>query len=62
MLIGNESSATREIDAVVENIEVIGLRAHPLGDDTPAIRITGNTGVIDGRRFFWPESGSYPCH
>ena len=48
-----KSSATaREIDAVVENIEIIGLRAHPLAGATrTAIGITGNTSVIDGRRF-----------
>ena len=53
MLIVMKSSATaREIDAVVENIEIIGLRAHPLAGATrTAIGITGNTSVIDGRRF-----------
>jgi 3-deoxy-7-phosphoheptulonate synthase len=41
-----------EIDAVVANIEAIGLRAHPLpGATRTAIGITGNTEVIDGRRF-----------
>jgi 3-deoxy-7-phosphoheptulonate synthase len=53
MLIVMKSSATApEIDAVVRNIETIGLRAHSLAGATrTAIGITGNTGVIDGRRF-----------
>jgi 3-deoxy-7-phosphoheptulonate synthase len=48
-----KSSATApEIDAVVGNIEAMGLRAHSLAGATrTAIGITGNTGVIDGRRF-----------
>ena len=53
MLIVMKSNATApEIDAVVANIETIGMRAHPLpGATRTAIGITGNTGVIDGRRF-----------
>ena len=53
MLIVMKSSATApEIDAVVKNIEAIGLRAHSLAGATrTAIGITGNTGAIDGRRF-----------
>jgi 3-deoxy-7-phosphoheptulonate synthase len=53
MLIVMKTSATAsEIDAVVEVVRTIGLRAHPLAGATrTAIGITGNTGVIDGRRF-----------
>src|ERR1043166_3596291 len=53
MLIVMKSNATApEIEAVVRNIEAIGLRAHPLpGATRTAIGITGNTGAIDGRRF-----------
>jgi 3-deoxy-7-phosphoheptulonate synthase len=53
MLIVMKSNATAaEIDAVVANIEAIGLRAHPLAGATrTAIGITGNIGAIDGRRF-----------
>ena len=53
MLIVMKSGASaHEIDAVVENIELIGLRAHPMpGATRTAIGITGNTEAIDGRRF-----------
>jgi 3-deoxy-7-phosphoheptulonate synthase len=53
MLIVMKPSATaREIDAVVEVVLTIGLRAHPLpGPTRTAIGITGNEGVIDSRRF-----------
>src|SRR5213595_2557797 len=53
MLIVMKSNATTpQIEAVVANIEAIGLRAHPLpGATRTAIGITGNTGVVDGRRF-----------
>src|SRR5207247_10275212 len=53
MLIVMKTDATAcEIDAVVETIHAIGLRAHPLAGATrTAIGITGNTGAIDGRRF-----------
>ena len=53
MLIVMKTSATAdEIHAVVEAVRVSGLRAHPLAGATrTAIGITGNTGVIDGRRF-----------
>src|ERR1700758_976769 len=53
MLIVMKPSATaREIDAVVDSIEAIGLRAHPMpGATRTAIGITGNQGPIDGRRF-----------
>ena len=53
MLVVMKSSATAyEIDAVVEIIQAIGLRAHPMpGATRTAIGITGNEGPIDGRRF-----------
>src|SRR5216117_1550760 len=53
MLIVMKPSATAsEIDAVVEAVRSMNLRAHPLAGATrTAIGITGNTGVIDGRRF-----------
>ena len=48
-----KSNATaREIDVVVENIEKIGFRAHPMpGATRTAIGITGNQGPVDSRRF-----------
>lgn len=53
MLIVMKTSATAaEIDAVVETVSAIGLRAHPMpGATRTAIGITGNTGAIDDRRF-----------
>jgi 3-deoxy-7-phosphoheptulonate synthase len=53
MLIVMKPSATAsEIDAVVDQIEAIGLRAHPMpGATRTAIGTTGNQGPIDGRRF-----------
>ncbi len=53
MLIVMKPSATaRDIDAVVNIIETIGLRAHAMpGATRTAIGITGNEGPIDGRRF-----------
>jgi 3-deoxy-7-phosphoheptulonate synthase len=53
MLIVMKPSATaREVDALVEVIETIGFRAHPMpGATRTAIGITGNQGPIDGRRF-----------
>jgi 3-deoxy-7-phosphoheptulonate synthase len=53
MLIVMKPSATaRETDAVVDIIQTIGLRAHPMpGATRTAIGITGNEGPIDGRRF-----------
>ncbi len=42
----------REVDAVVNVIQAIGLRAHPMpGATRTAIGITGNEGPIDSRRF-----------
>src|SRR5437016_1385730 len=53
MLIVMKPSATAcDIDAVVNVIEAIGFRAHPMpGATRTAIGITGNQGAIDGRRF-----------
>jgi 3-deoxy-7-phosphoheptulonate synthase len=46
------SATAREVDAVVNIVEAIGLRAHPMpGATRTAIGITGNPGPIDGRRF-----------
>ena len=48
-----KSGATeRDVDHVIEVIEALGLRAHPLpGSTRTAIGITGNQGPIEGRRF-----------
>src|SRR5437016_10421150 len=53
MLIVMKSSATaHETDAVVDIIETIGLRPHPMpGATRTAIGITGNEGPVDGQRF-----------
>src|SRR5437660_6556640 len=53
MLIVMKSGApAREVDAVVNVIEGMGLRAHPMSGATgTAIGITGNQGVIESRRF-----------
>jgi 3-deoxy-7-phosphoheptulonate synthase len=52
LIVMKSSAAAREIDAVVESIRAMGLRAHPLpGATRTAIGITGNDGPIDGRRF-----------
>src|SRR6058998_1311327 len=53
MLIVMKPNATAsEIDAVVNVVEAVGLRAHPMpGATRTAIGITGNEGPIDGRRF-----------
>jgi len=46
------SATAREIDVVVDSIEAIGLRAHPMpGATRTAIGTTGNQGPVDGRRF-----------
>jgi 3-deoxy-7-phosphoheptulonate synthase len=52
LIVMKTSAAASEIDAVIEAVHSIGLRAHPLAGATrTAIGITGNTGVIDSRRF-----------
>ncbi|MFZ0917236.1 MAG: N-acetylneuraminate synthase family protein, partial [Candidatus Udaeobacter sp.] len=46
------SATERDIDSILNVIEAIGLRAHPMpGATRTAIGITGNQGPIDGRRF-----------
>src|SRR2546428_5928185 len=46
------SATAHDVDAAVEIIQAIGLRAHPLAGATrTAIGITGNTGVIESRPF-----------
>src|SRR5258705_1639335 len=53
MLIVMKPSATAsEVDAVVNVIQAVGFRAHPMpGATRTAIGITGNEGPVDGRRF-----------
>src|SRR2546428_8634580 len=53
MLIVMKASATaHDVDAVLNVIEAIGLRAHSMpGATRTANGITGNQGPIDGRRF-----------
>src|SRR6266436_3344975 len=53
MLIVMKPSATaHDVDAVIEIIQAIGFRAHPMpGATRTAIGITGNEGPIDGQRF-----------
>jgi 3-deoxy-7-phosphoheptulonate synthase len=53
MLIVMKPSATaRDVEAIVNLIEEIGLRPHPMpGATRTAIGITGNQGPVDGRRF-----------
>ena len=52
MLIVMKPGATAsEIDAVVNVVEAVGFRAHPMpGATRTAIGITGNEGPVDGRR------------
>src|SRR2546423_13425044 len=53
MLIVMKPCATAtELDAVVNVVEAVGFRAHPMpGATRTAIGFTGNEGPIDGRRF-----------
>jgi 3-deoxy-7-phosphoheptulonate synthase len=53
MLIVMKASATeREVEHVIEVVEALGFRAHPLpGATRTAIGITGNDGAIEARRF-----------
>jgi 3-deoxy-7-phosphoheptulonate synthase len=45
-------AAPQEVDAVINVIQKIGLRPHPMpGATRTAIGITGNQGPVDGRRF-----------
>ena len=52
LIVMKPGAAASDIDAVVNIIETVGLRAHPMpGATRTAIGITGNEGPIDGRRF-----------
>jgi 3-deoxy-7-phosphoheptulonate synthase len=52
LIVMKPSAIARDIDAVVNIIEAIGFRAHPMpGATRTAIGITGNPGPIDGGRF-----------
>jgi 3-deoxy-7-phosphoheptulonate synthase len=52
LIVMKPSAAAHEIEAVVNVVQAIGLRPHPMpGATRTAIGITGNTGPIDGRRF-----------
>jgi 3-deoxy-7-phosphoheptulonate synthase len=52
LIVMKPSAAAYEIEAVVNVVQAIGLRPHPMpGATRTAIGITGNTGPIDGRRF-----------
>jgi 3-deoxy-7-phosphoheptulonate synthase len=52
LIVMKPSAAVQEIDAVVNVIQEIGLRPHPMpGATRTAIGITGNQGPVDGRRF-----------
>src|SRR5256884_3825305 len=52
LIVMKPSAAAQEIDAVVNVIQKVGLRPHPMpGATRPAIGITGNEGPVDRRRF-----------
>src|SRR6266705_2225258 len=52
LIVMKTNATTREVDAVVDVIQAIGLRAHSMpGATRTAIGITGNEGAIDSRRF-----------
>src|SRR5438874_2539441 len=52
LIVMKPSATTREVDAVVNVIQAIGLRAHSMpGATRTAIGITGNEGPVDSRRF-----------
>src|SRR5947207_6032075 len=52
LMVMTTTATAAEIDAVLQAVRTIGLRPHSLpGATRTAIGITGNTGVIDGRRF-----------
>src|SRR5438477_6858088 len=52
LIVMKPSGAAHDVDAVVEIIQALGLRAHPMpGATRTAIGITGNEGPVDGRRF-----------
>src|SRR5438034_2740711 len=52
LIVMKPGAAAQEIDDVVNVIQKLGLRPHPMpGATRTAIGITGNQGSIDGRRF-----------
>ena len=52
LIVMKPGAAAQEADAVINVIQEIGLRPHPMpGATRTAIGITGNQGPIDGRRF-----------
>jgi 3-deoxy-7-phosphoheptulonate synthase len=52
LIVMKPGAAAQQIDAVVNVIQKIGLRPHPMpGATRTAIGITGNQGPVDGRRF-----------
>src|ERR1700756_1206305 len=52
LIVMKPSAAAPEIEAVVNVIQKVGLRPHPMpGATRTAIGITGNQGVIESRRF-----------
>src|ERR1041385_2528183 len=52
LIVMKPNAAAQEVDAVVNVIQAIGLRPHPMpGATRTAIGITGNQGPVDGRRF-----------
>jgi 3-deoxy-7-phosphoheptulonate synthase len=52
LIVMKPNAAAPEIEAVVNVIQKVGLRPHPMpGATRTAIGITGNQGPIDGRRF-----------
>src|SRR5438067_5113600 len=52
LIVMKPGADAQEIDAVVNVIQKLGLRPHPMpGATRTAIGITGNQGAIDGRRF-----------
>ena len=52
LIVMKPSAAPQEVDAVVNVIQEIGLRPHPMpGATRTAIGVTGNTGPVDSRRF-----------
>src|SRR6188472_2256426 len=52
LIVMKPNAAARDVEAVVNVIQKVGLRPHPMpGATRTAIGITGNQGPIDGRRF-----------
>jgi 3-deoxy-7-phosphoheptulonate synthase len=52
LIVMKPGAAAQDIDAVVNAIQNVGLRGHPMpGATRTAIGITGNQGAIDSRRF-----------